>query len=325
MKYSNFTLHKNYAQHYIKTMLKPVPNRKTSLSRLTDCPTDNPRAPARTVFIRDVSLYLKSILKNLKYLIKFIDCEYLPDFDNLESTSIKIGTFHHYRKIEDRLRRDEKEGQKGLNLRVKKPCNTLRETFKEKIEELPLDHKGHFIDDFYVNIIDHSYEFNSWVFCSSLVRDLSEIEKFKSYFNCECYYFITDYKKFENAIQKALVNDLKFHSLNNDGENRLEKDNRDLYYLSGKRQNVIYGNNDKCMVQECETFSEFIKSQEVKQVNSNFWFYKPQRFEEEKEFRFIIYATADKKHDKFYSTTDDFLILNCDLRDAISAIPVAIE
>ena len=261
----------------------------------------------------------------MKYLIRFTDCEYFPDFDNPESVSIKLGTFHHYRKIEDPTRRDESEGQKGLNLCVKKPCDGLREIFKEEIDKLSLNENGEFIDNFSVNIIDHSQEFNSWVFCSSLIEDLNEIENLKSYFNCDCYYFIKDYKKFENAIQNALAKDLKSRPLNKNGKKRVEKGNEDLYYLSGKRQQVIYGGSEKIMVQECETFTDFVKSQNSKQVNSNFWFYKPERFKKEKEFRFILYAIADRKHDKFFSTSDDYLILNCDLSGAISKTPVDLE
>jgi len=65
-----------------------------------------------------------------KYLVRFTSKEYYPNFKDLSKYGIKIGTFHHFRKIQDKVRQDQEEGQRGLHLTIKKPCEKLDECIK---------------------------------------------------------------------------------------------------------------------------------------------------------------------------------------------------
>ncbi len=259
-----------------------------------------------------------------KYLVRFTNNKYLPNFKNLENCSIKLGTFQHYKKMENNVRKDEVEGQSGVYIKVKKPCSIYIGLFGQQNQN-ELNELGEFKQETLIDVSDHSSEFNTWMFCASAVNSLEEIEQLKQRFNCDSYYFIKDYKKFENSIQKSLAEDLIRRPLNTESEQRVIKGEIEKYFLSGERKYIRYKNIKKYMLQQCETLTEFYNSQSSKQVNSDLWFFKPENYEVEKECRFIFYAVVDKNHDKFFNIKDDFVILNCDLTDAISLEPAELK
>ncbi len=51
-----------------------------------------------------------------RYLVKFIPDDVKAPYANPSKSTIKIGTFNHYRNIECDIRRDREEGQRGLDL-----------------------------------------------------------------------------------------------------------------------------------------------------------------------------------------------------------------
>lgn len=52
----------------------------------------------------------------MPYLVKFLPDDVTPPFTNPAKATVKLGTFKHYRAIEDAARRDQEEGQRGLDL-----------------------------------------------------------------------------------------------------------------------------------------------------------------------------------------------------------------
>lgn len=151
-----------------------------------------------------------------KYYVKFVKSKYLPDFtdDNaLQNYKINLGTFHYYRDTEDQQRKDTSEGQRGLHLKLKRPCDKLIELSKTE-PALPdpranLDANGNFIADYFILAHDHLAEYNAYVFCVSAIDDLDELETLKDRFKCDSYYFLSDVDGYFKSIARSLGIHLK--------------------------------------------------------------------------------------------------------------------
>ena len=139
-----------------------------------------------------------------KYLIKFINTKYMPDFNDLNEYSIQIGSFDYYRQIEDEKRKDYGEGQRGLHLIVKKPCEKLDNLIIENgyghYKPEDIDENGSFKPQYNLNISDHLLEYNTYLLSCSMIDNLSQISALQEKFACENYYFITDIDLYINSI-----------------------------------------------------------------------------------------------------------------------------
>lgn len=172
---------------------------------------------------------------------------------------------------------------------------------------------------------EHLLDFNAWIFCLSLIDELSEIKILKERFECDSCYFISDYDLFEKRIQMALAENLKAQPKTLTGKDRIfpRYPSNESIYIDGWRQPVEYGNADKYMRFEFETLSEFYESGSYVQVERSFWFRKSKLYEVEKEFRLCFYASGERASRQImYSTIDNFCDLNVDLEDCISLKPV---
>ena len=266
-----------------------------------------------------------------KYLVKFVEKQYLPNFQKLDSYSIRLGSFLDYKKTEDLKRQDKSEGQRGLNLTIQKPCNKLDELIKEdkllmpKYTEKELDKNGNFIPK--VTIFDHEHldDFNAWIFCCSIVDNLEDIEKIKNKFNADSYYFISDINKFFNAIQKSLVKNLQDYPNNKNHQPRIQYPNGDNIYLDGFNNIVLYNNDSKYMDFNYDTLTDYIASKDSRTIDKNLWFKKGINFKDEKEFRFILYPTSGRTENKHYNINEIWCFLNVDLNECISKTPIDIE
>ncbi|PIB30496.1 hypothetical protein BFP77_04410 [Maribacter sp. 4U21] len=265
-----------------------------------------------------------------KYLIKFTPKEFYPDFSDLTNYNIKLGTFHHYRNIENSILSDKSEGQRGLTLRIKKPCPKLEQLSKEEgsyitYDKSSLNEKGEFKAEFYLQLHDHLLEFNAWLFCCSHVDDLEYINTLKEHFKCESYFFIYDVDKFVNSIQRALSDDLKANPLNENNEERVIYEKGGNVFIDGYKDAVRYSDKSKWMNRECETLTQFIESKKSREVDQNLWFQKPKRYITEQEVRFIYFPTAGRTERKRFNIRDDFKILGSDFSDCISEEPKSYE
>jgi len=262
-----------------------------------------------------------------KYLVKFLPDDVELPYNNPTKSTIKIGTFNHYRNIECNVRKDREEGQRGLDLIIKRPCEKLDELIER--DEIyggyspdVVDEQGAFTCEFHIQEHEHLYDFNSWVFCCSVIDDLKQIEKLKKYFNCSHYYFISDLDLFIQKIQQALSVDLQRQPLTG-GSPRIVYPANGTVHIDGYKDIVEYTDeSSKYTVLEVETLSEFINSKRNRVLNRKLWFQKHNRFQEESEFRFIFYACNRRGEDaEIYTTKDDYLILPVDLTGSISKEP----
>lgn len=262
-----------------------------------------------------------------KYLVRFTSKKYYPNFKNLTEYKIKLGTFHHYRNIEDKIRQDKEEGQCGLDLIIKKPCKKLDEFIEKEsaiilqYDESKLNANGEFKAETHIMVHEHLYEFNSWMFCCSIIEDLTLIPKLEEYFECDSHYFISDIDGFILSVQKSLSESLK--------QKRVDKENNPII-LHGSEKNiridgfkdiVTYGLRDGYQRETVNTLEEFMNSPKSRETNRKIWFQKPKKFEIESEFRIVLYPTAGREEQKIFNINDDFRLLKCDLSNCLSAEP----
>jgi hypothetical protein len=266
-----------------------------------------------------------------KYLVKFISDDIEPPYKNPTNSTIKIGTFNHYRNIECDIRQDREEGQRGLDLILKRPCKKLDELI-EKEEAYGgysadvIDANGFFTCEYHLQIHEHLYEFNTWIFCCSIIDDLKQIDSLKERFNSSHYYFIPDLDSFILKIQKALSEDLKKQPLLPDDVPRVVYPVDGNFFIDGYKDIVKYTDESTNYVRtECETLSEYINSKRSRALDRALWFKKQNRFKEDSEFRIIFYACNKRGEGaETYSTNDDYLILPVDLTGSVSkkALPI---
>lgn len=266
-----------------------------------------------------------------KYLVRFTSKKYYPDFNQLSKYKIKLGTFHHYRKIEDEIRRDREEGQRGLDLIIKKPCKKLDELIEKetpgffKYDSSLLNEKGEFITETHIMVHDHLYEFNSWMFCCSIIEDLSLIPKLEEYFECDSHYFITDLDGFVLSTQKALSKSLQNNRFDEDGKPIVLHGDEPNVWIDGFKNYVKYGIRNGYQKDTVNTLTEFMHSQKFRAINMDLWFHKPKRFDFESEFRIVLYPTAGREEKMIFNINDDSRLVKCDLTGCISRKPISFE
>jgi len=266
-----------------------------------------------------------------KYLVRFTIKKYYPNFANLSSYTIKLGTFHHYRNIEDKIRQDKEEGQRGLDLIIKKPCGKLDEFIEKGIpgffqyDNTKLNENGEFNAETHILVHDHLYEYNSWVFCCSIIEDLSLIPKLEEYFECDSHYFISDLDGFILSTQKSLSESLKANRFDQNGKSIIEHGKEPNVWVDGYKNYVEYGKKDGYQNLTANTLTEFMNSSKYRELNRNIWFNKPKRFEIESEFRIVLYPTAGREEKKIFNINDDFRLLECDFTNCLSAEPKSFE
>ncbi len=262
-----------------------------------------------------------------KYLVRFTDKKYYPDFSDLSKYIIKLGTLHHYRNIEDKVRRDQNEGQKGLDLILKRPCKKLDElrakegSFFPHIDENNYKENGEFKAEFHILAHDHLYDFNAWVFCCSVIDDLDLIPELEKHFECDSHYFITDIDLFVNQMQKSLAANLVQNPTDEQGKKRMRFGNEKKIYLDGYKDIVKYNNDSKSMEYTYETLTDFMNSKYSREVNQKYWFQKSKRFEIEREFRVIFFPTTNRTEGKRFTITDNSIFLECNLNNCVSIEP----
>jgi hypothetical protein len=266
-----------------------------------------------------------------KYLVKFVNKKHMPDFDNLGDYSIRLGSFLDYKKTEDLKRQDRSEGQRGLHLTIKRPCEKLAEFIKEEKILAPeytsneLDEEGNFIPE--VNILSHEHldNFNAWIFCCSIIDDLNDIEDICNKFNADSYYFISDINKFINEFQSSLGKNLQQCPNNKKVMPRVKYHKSKKVYLDGFYSPVNYSNDSKYMNFTYNTLEDFLASEDNRTIDKKLWFRKAKKFEDEKEFRFMLYPTSGRAEDAYYNVDEESCFLNINLNGCISVTPIDIS
>ncbi len=247
---------------------------------------------------------------------------------NLKQYKIKIGSFLYYREIEDKKRRDQQEGQRGLDLILKRPCKKLDELIKKNgygdYNSDYLDSTGCFKGEYHLLVHDHMYEFNAWVFCCSIIDDLNDIEKLKTNFECDSFYFISDIDKFINSIQRSLGKDLISTPKTLSGELRVKHPEKESVFLDGWKDIVSYKNDSKSMTFTYDTLEDFLNNKDSRSINQKLWFQKPVKFRDEMEFRYILYPSGPRPENKRYSINEKYCFLDVDLTGCISENPAEI-
>lgn len=262
-----------------------------------------------------------------KYLVRFTSKKYYPDFKNLTEYKIKLGTFHHYRNIEDQIRQDKEEGQCGLDLIIKKPCKKLDELIEKettgfmKYDKNKLNEDGEFKAETHIMVHEHLYEFNSWMFCCSIIEDLALIPELKEYFECDSHYFISDIDRFMLSVQNSLSESLKQKRVDEDNNPIILHGSEKNVWIEGFKNIVIYGLRNGYQQKTVNTIEEFMNSHQSREINREIWFQKPKKFEIESEYRIVLYPTAGRKEQKIFNINDDFRLLKCDLTNCLSAEP----
>jgi len=259
----------------------------------------------------------------MPYLVKFLPENVPPPYLAPERATLKIGTFKHYREIEDETRRDAEEGQRGLDLTIRRPSKRLDELIAGSpyAPQYPKDQinvDGTFNFEYHILDHEHLYNFNAWVFCCSIIDDLKDIEPLKKRFNAKHHYFITNIDTLIQRTQRALAADLKTRPCHAFGGARVIYPTGGNVYLDGYKNSVTYSHNEsKYTTITCDSLEEFFENH-ARALSIDLWFRKSKRFfEEEKEFRFIFYA-CEKRGGQIYTTTDDSIILQVNLEDIVS-------
>ena len=266
-----------------------------------------------------------------RYLVKFVEKQYMPNFQNLNNYSIRVGSFLDYKKTEDLKRQDRSEGQRGLHLTIKRPCRKLDDLIAKGDLQMPqytekeLDDKGDFIPE--VHMMDHEYleDFNAWIFCCSIVDHIEDIEKIKNKFNADDYYFISDIDKFINTIQHSLGKNLQDYPNNQNKKPRVQYPKGNKIYIDGYKNIVTYNSDSKYMNFTYNTLTEYSESKNTKAINMQLWFNKGVKFQEEKEFRFILFPSSKRDEGLLYNIDEMSCFLNVNLNDCISQLPVDID
>ena len=180
-----------------------------------------------------------------RYIVKFLPKDISSPCLDPANATIKVGTFHHYRNIEDPTRCDREEGQRGLDLLVRKPSPRLDALIESELtapqyDKNQIDNDGFFTFEYHILIHEHLYEFNSWVFCCSHIESLAEIDELKNNFESDKYYFITDFDSFVSRTQRAIASDLKKSPYLNDGSFRIVHKGLNNVFLDGYKDLVTY-------------------------------------------------------------------------------------
>lgn len=259
----------------------------------------------------------------MPYLVKFLPADVMPPYVAPECATVKIGSFMHFRKIEDETRRDSEEGQRGLDLTIRKPSRGLDELIANSkyAPQYPKDQvnaDGAF--NFEYHILDHAhlYDFNAWIFCCSIIENLSDIETLKTRFNAKHHYFITDLDSLIHKIQRSLAADLQARPFHPSGEPRVIYPKNGNVFLDGHKNVVTYSPEEtKYTVLTCDSLEEFFQNH-ARDLSIDLMCTKSKRFADEKEFRIIFYA-CEKRGGQIYKTTDDYVILQADLRGIVSS------
>lgn len=263
-----------------------------------------------------------------KYIVKFLKSKYLPDFNNLAKYQLKLGSFFYYREIEDSKLRDPAEGQRGLDLILRKPSKGLDELIEQNgyghYTPESLDTNGYFKPEYHLLVHEHMNEYNTWIFCCSIIDNLNEIEEIKENFGCDKHYFISDINAFINSIQKSLAKDLKSNPYTSSGGLRIIHEQKEPIFLDGWKNPVTYKNDSKYMKFTYETLEDFLNHKDSRAIDQSLWFIKPTKFYTEKEFRFILYPSEKRPGTKRFSINEKSCLLDVDLTECISLEPTEI-
>lgn len=68
-----------------------------------------------------------------------------------------------------------------------------------------IDENEFFTCEYHLQIHEHLYEFNTWVFCCSIIDDLKQIDSLKKRFNSSHHYFISDLDAFIIKFRKHFL------------------------------------------------------------------------------------------------------------------------
>ncbi|MDD9723320.1 hypothetical protein PVW51_21670 [Sulfitobacter sp. PR48] len=264
------------------------------------------------------------------YLVKFVsEAKYKPNALTCSNFNLKLGTFHHYRSIEDEKFRDIQEGQIGREIVVQRPCQKLEELAsnpRSGIDLNPenLDEEGNFVARTALLVHEHLAEFNAWVFCCSLVENLDEIPEIQQRFEAKDYFFITNPERFSSQLLRSLGADLQQNFFLPDGRPRIDKFKfENALLLDGFHSNVAYDSETQWMsTAYVDTLTEFL-SEQVRELDRSIWFRKQQKFCVEKEFRWVFYPSRGRAtgHESYYSVNDDYRILRTDVCGSTSSTP----
>jgi hypothetical protein len=266
--------------------------------------------------------------KKMAYLVKFLPEDVKPPFLEPKSATLKIGTFKHYRNIEDETRRDREEGQRGLDLTVRKTSKRLEELIKSspyapKYPKDQVNEDGTFKFEYHILDHDHLYDFNAWVFCCSIIENLEDIEIIKKRFNAKHHFFITDLDALIYKIQCALALNLQKMPFDSSGNPRIDYPENGKVFLDGHKNLVTYSSvPTKYTALTLDTLEEFYEKH-ARKISMSKMCTKSKSFEGDKEFRIIFFA-CENRGGNIYNTIDDHVILKIDLTDIISseAIPL---
>ena len=192
-------------------------------------------------------------------------------------------------------------------------------------DESLLNESGEFKAETHIMVHDHMYEFNSWMFCFSIIEDLSMIPKLEEYFECNAHYFITDLDGFVLATQNALAESIKNNRYDKDGNPLIIHGNEPNVWIDGFKNHVKYGEKGGYQTKTANTLTEFLNSPKSRAINLDVWFHKPKRFEFESEFRIVLYPTAGRQEKKIFNINENWRLLKCNFTDCLSAKPKSFE
>ena len=261
----------------------------------------------------------------MPYLVKFLNADVASPCEAPANTTVKLGTFRHYRTIEDQSRADSEEGQRGLDLQIRKPSKALDDFIGENPTacRYPTDAilpDGTFAFEYHVMVHEHLYEFNAWIFCCSMVDDLDQIPIIARRLESTHHYFITEEKRFVSCLQQSLKRDLRLGSVLPDGRERIPHPKGGNVFIEARKGMVSYASKETTYMRLAVDTLEDFYEKHSKTLTPELWHRKPRRFTEDSEYRIILFATAGERSD-IYTTNDEFVILPMDLTGVVSAVP----
>lgn len=264
----------------------------------------------------------------MPYLVKFLSDDVPPPYIDPTKATVKLGTFKHYREIEDATRMDREEGQRGLDLLIRKPSKGLDALIASNPHApgYPSDAirpDGTFPFEYHVMDHEHLYDFNAWLFCCSIVEDLAAIPGLSQRFGATHFYFISDGNGFLSRIQHSLKSDLQARPVLPDSRERIPHPKHGNVFLDARKGSVTYSDQEtKYTNLTVDTLEDF-HEKHARQLSVDLWHRKANRFSDDSEFRIILFAT-ERRGGPIYTTNDDFVILPVNLQGVISAEPTPV-
>lgn len=265
----------------------------------------------------------------MAYLVKFLSEDVTSPTIKPAMATVKLGTFKHYREIEDVARMDCEEGQRGLDLLIRRPSKRLDELIVSSAYTPPYSNEhilpdGTFGFEYHVMNYEYLYDFNAWIFCCSIIENLSDIPKLAQRFGASHYYFISDGNAFIQRTMQSLALDLQTRPLRSDGKERIPHPKNGKVFLDIHKGIVVYSDEEtKYTRLTVDTLEQFYEKH-LMQLSFDLMRQKSKRFSEDKEFRIIYFAT-ESRGGSIFTTNDDSIILSIDLSGIISAEPIPIS